>query len=67
MSYEPIHQGVIGYPYPGARDYYPVARPPFYVSADPVARAGMRGRSPFIPGDLIDEKVGNFYLFKVAH
>ena len=61
MSYEHVHQGVMGYPYIGGRDYYcgPVSRP-FYDGTDVIGRGIlMQRRSPYIPSDLHDEKVGN--------
>lgn len=58
MSYEHVHQGVMGYPYIGGRDYYcgPVSRP-FYDGTDVIGRGIlMQRRSPYIPSDLHDEK-----------
>ena len=48
----------MGYPYPGRNDFYPYSRP-FFESPDMAGRGILlpRGRSPFIPADLHDEKV----------
>lgn len=57
--YEHIHPGVIGYPYPGRSEYFPYSRP-FNDYPDATGRGGIllpRGRSPFIPADMHDEKV----------
>ena len=65
MSYEPVHQGVMGYPYPGAgREYYALARPAFYDPPEAIGRGILlpQRRSPFIPADLQDDKVGTHYL-----
>ena len=48
----------MGYPYPGRSDYNLYSRP-FYESPDMAGRGILlpRGRSPFIPADLHDDKV----------
>ena len=60
LSYDPVQQGIVGYHYPG-RDYY---GRPYFDSPDAVMGRGilqqMQRRCPFIPSDLIDEKVGNY-------
>lgn len=60
LSYDPVQQGVLGYHYTG-RDYY---GRPYFDSPDAVTGRGilqhMQRRCPFIPSDLIDEKVGNY-------
>ena len=62
LSYDPVQQGIVGYPYTG-RDYY---GRPYFDSPDAVMGRGilqqMQRRCPFIPSDLIDEKVSNFFF-----
>ena len=63
LSYDPVQQGIVGYHYTG-RDYY---GRPYFDSPDAVMGRGilqqMQRRCPFIPSDLIDEKVSNFFFF----